>query len=248
MPLHPVGPSSYGSLRGTTQYVTDAATAAQVNALIEESKTEPAFGDAVLSVNEGNRSRPRQRQLRTAYEAYRAGRGPWAALAAILYTSTHDESRGNGIDFGVTYPDGSNRALTAAQHSWLVNRGRLRGLIWTGREFETPESWHFNGDGSRAVIAPTAAPAAHIVKELERIMANGDSYTVYNRAGSGINFVAGNGHYLAIGSTLTQETGLDGQRVIDVLRADGATYRVVDPADYDALNVLNARIAGVSAA
>ena len=149
-----VGPSSYGAQDGVTQYVTDSVVAAQVNSLIYESQDVFA-GGAILSVNEGVRSRERQALLRRRYEDYRAG-GPWAALAAALYTSTHDESRGSALDFGVTNSDGTNRALTMSEHSWLVIRGAQRGIRWTGGDpsfMSPPESWHFNG-GFPATIPP----------------------------------------------------------------------------------------------
>jgi hypothetical protein len=155
MALYPVGPSSYGELAGLTQYVTNAEVAEQVNTLIEESRAVFANG-AFLSVNEGNRSRLRQAYLRRKWEAYRAG-GPWAALAAALYFSTHDQSRGNALDFGVTNADGSNRSLTMSEHAWLVARGRERGIVWTGGDptFMSPsELWHFNGYPERATIPP----------------------------------------------------------------------------------------------
>jgi len=155
MALYPVGPSSYGELAGLTQHVTNAEVAEQVNTLIEESRAVFANG-AFLSVNEGNRSRLRQAYLRRKWRAYRAG-GPWAALAAALFFSTHDESRGNALDFGVTNADGSNRSLTMSEHAWLVARGRERGIVWTGGDpsFMSPsELWHFNGYPERATIPP----------------------------------------------------------------------------------------------
>lgn len=150
-----VGKSSFGALRGVTQYVTSADVAAQVLSLIEESRA--AFsGGGVLSVNEGVRSKADQAQKLAEYLAYRRG-GPWAPLAASpLYTSNHDESRGNALDFGVTMPDGSNRALYMSEHTWLVGRGKLRGIEWTGRTFGTPESWHFNG-GYPAALPPLSS-------------------------------------------------------------------------------------------
>lgn len=158
MGLFAVGVSSFGQLRGRTQFVTDATVAAQVRSLISES-VDAFAGGAVLSVNEAVRSRLDQKEKRQAWDAYQRG-GPWAPLAAILYTSTHDESRGSAIDFGVTMPDGSNRAMTMSEHSWLVARGRQRGIRWTGREFRpTPESWHFNG-GYDAELPPLTTVAS----------------------------------------------------------------------------------------
>lgn len=146
MTLHPVGPSSYGSLRGVVQYVTDETVAAQVNSLIAESAGVFADG-GILSVNEGLRSRRDQEIKRAAWEAFVDG-GPWAPLAAVPYTSSHDQAQGAGLDFGITLPDGRNRALEddEAAHAWVVARGRLRGIRHTGRDFRpTPESWHFTG-------------------------------------------------------------------------------------------------------
>lgn len=149
--LYAVGKSSYGELAGLIQYVLSAVAAAHVNALIAKSRGVFANG-AVLSVNEAIRSRARQRYLRSKWEAYKRG-GPWAALAAVLYLSTHDETRGNAIDFGVTMPDGKNRALTQSEHAWLVREGRAHGVIWTGGDptFMRPaELWHFNVYPERA--------------------------------------------------------------------------------------------------
>lgn len=155
MALYPVGVSSFGAHRGRTQHVTDATVAAQVRSLIHESRGVFAAG-AVLSVNEAVRSREDQRTLRAAWDRYQRG-GPWAPLAAILYTSTHDESRGSALDFGVTNADGSNRAMTMSEQSWVVQRGAPRGIRWTGRDFRpTPESWHFNG-GYPATLPPLPA-------------------------------------------------------------------------------------------
>lgn len=249
MALFAVGRSSYGELAGVEQFVTSKAVADQVNSLIAES--QGVFSDgAVLSVNEGNRSRPRQRSKRAAYEAFKAGRGPWAPLAAVLYTSTHDESRGNGLDFGVTTRDGRNRALTVGEHAWLVARGRLRGVIWTGVDFG--ESWHFNGYDNRAVLAPSSTGRVVItenIKILEAIVANADSYTTYTNADEpGRHFVAGAGSYMAIGSALTAETGLDGADVIRALEADGVKGKSFPVGTYNALNVIYANVAGKRAA
>lgn len=165
-----VGKSSYGALRGITQYVLTLAVALQVRSLIEESRAVFA-GGAVLSVNEGIRSRPRQTMLRRAWEAYLRG-GPWAALAALEFTSTHDWTRGSAIDFGVTTADGQNRRLTMSEHAWVVSRGRQRGIIWTGGDpsFMRPaELWHFNVYPERATVPPNDFTPAQppIPKELD---------------------------------------------------------------------------------
>ncbi|MBF4578968.1 hypothetical protein [Frigoribacterium sp. VKM Ac-2530] len=159
MALYPVGVSSYGEHHGRTQYVTSATTAAQVRSLIAESAGVFA-GGAVLSVNEGVRSRDDQAAKLAAWQRYQRG-GPWAPLAASpLFTSTHDESRGSALDFGVTMADGRNRAMTMSEQSWVVKRGQQRGIRWTGADFRpTPESWHFNG-GYDAEVPPLAGPAS----------------------------------------------------------------------------------------
>lgn len=249
MSLFSVGRSSYGELASVEQFVTSKAVADQVNSLISESRGIFADG-AALSVNEGNRSKARQRYMRAKYEAYRDGKGPWAALAAVLYTSTHDESRGNGIDFGVTMRDGRNRALTPTEHAWLVNRGRLRGVVWTGVDFG--ESWHFNGYDGRAVLSPSSTGQVVItdnIKKLEAIVANADSFTTYTNSDEpGRHFVAGAGKYMAIGSALTAETGLDGADVIRALEADGVKGKSFPVGTYNALNVIYATVAGERAA
>lgn len=174
MKLYPVRKSSYGVLAGTTQYVTSAAAAAHVNSLIDESRGV-LTGGACLSVNEGVRSRARQKDLRDDWEDYRYRGGAWAALAAVLYTSSHDESKGDAVDFGVTNADGTNRALTMSEHAWVVSRGRKRGLVWTGKDFRpTPESWHFNWYPGIATLAPidfTPEPIPALFQEEDMVIA-----------------------------------------------------------------------------
>jgi hypothetical protein len=164
MALYSVGRSSFGELRGVEQFVTDRNVAAQVNSLIAESRDVFA-GGAVLSVNEAVRSRRSQEVKRAAWNAYQRG-GPWAPLAAVLYTSTHDESKGSALDFGVTNANGSNRALTMSEHSWLVTRGAQRGIRWTGKDFRpTPESWHFNGGYPATITASSGATPFPVSEE-----------------------------------------------------------------------------------
>jgi hypothetical protein len=151
-----VGRSSYGDLRGVEQFVSTANIAAQVASLALEFDTQfPGArerGDR-LTVNEGIRSRPRQKMLRDAWEHYQRAGYPWAALAAALYFSTHDESRGSALDFGITQADGTNRAMTRAEAEWVHVHGAARGVRWTGQFFNPQEQWHHNG-GYPATLPP----------------------------------------------------------------------------------------------
>ncbi len=143
-----VGKSSYPDLRGQTQYVATAEIAAQVASLCYEFDTQVAKGGDRLTVNEGIRSRERQNYL--YYTVYLQQHG---ALAAYPYTSTHDHTRGSALDFGITRPDGSNRALTSAEFDWLHRQAPRRGIRWTGASFIRVEPWHHNG-GYAAELPP----------------------------------------------------------------------------------------------
>lgn len=145
--MYSVGKSSYPDLKGVTQYVATAEIAAQVASLCYEFDTQVANGNDRLTVNEGIRSRARQDYL---YGLYLSGRG---ALAAYPYTSTHDHTRGSALDFGITMPNGQNRALTTAEFAWLHARAPLRGIRWTGANFSRVEPWHHNG-GYPATLPP----------------------------------------------------------------------------------------------
>lgn len=134
-----VGKSQFGDLRGVEQHM-EIRAAGQVLALIAFIATLP--GCRRLTVNEGRRTRARQRILRAAWEAFRRG-GPWAALAAVLYTSRHDEvNHGNAADLGG--PDGE--ALNAAERAAIAKWGPSFGVHFTGLGFDPPEPWHVEGD------------------------------------------------------------------------------------------------------
>jgi hypothetical protein len=131
-----VGKSSYGDLRGVEQYVMSARIALQVLSVIVDfnawQKQRGAIG--ALSVNEGMRSRVRQTYLWVH-------RFILAIVVAMPFTSRHDEVlRGNAIDFGITMPDGSNRALTTEEFAKLHALVEARGGTWTGTNFGEP--WH----------------------------------------------------------------------------------------------------------
>lgn len=156
MALYAVGKSSYPDIKGQMQFVASAAIAAQVASLCYEFDTIVAKNGDRLTVNEGIRSRDRQVLL---YRNW-INKVPGATLAAFAswgpparFTSTHDESRGSALDFGITRADGSNRALTSAEFAWLHGRAPERGIRWTGAGFARVEPWHHNG-GYPAAVAP----------------------------------------------------------------------------------------------
>lgn len=131
-----VGPSSYGDLRRVRQFVASARMALQVLSVIVDfnnwQKARGATGK--LSVNEGMRSRARQTYLWI-------NRFILGVIVAMPFTSRHDEVlRGNAVDFGITMPDGSNRALTATEFAKLHALVEARGGTWTGGNFGEP--WH----------------------------------------------------------------------------------------------------------
>ena len=203
---YPVGVSSFDdgsatSPLGKMQYVGTAAAATQVRSLIVEFAATPfaADGDR-LSVNEAIRERPRQKQLRDAWDAYvaRGKRPPVASLAAVVYTSTHDPSRANALDFGITMANGKNRAMTTAEAQWVHDNGPRRGIRWTGRDFRPQESWHHNA-GYPATVAPI--PDAPVIdttttpKELDM-----SAVSVLAATPSNVWYAGSPGHFDAIPS------------------------------------------------
>lgn len=136
-----VGLSRYrGDVFGAEQFMEQAA-ARQVLSLIAFIATLP--GCRRLTVNEGRRTRVRQRTLRQRYESYLRG-GPYAPLAAVLFTSRHDEvNHGNAADLGG--PDG--QVLNAAEVAAIRKYGPDFGVSFTGLSFVPPEPWHVEADG-----------------------------------------------------------------------------------------------------
>lgn len=139
----------------------------------------------------------------------------------------------------------------------VISAGTVVGLLGSTGTSTDPHlhlMMHLNGapidPTSRVDQAPlpTNTPTPTTPEEAEHLMANGESYTIYKRAGTGRYFAACAGRYVPIGSTLTAQTGLDGQRVIDLLMADGAKFRELSAADYDSLNILYAVVAEKAAA
>jgi hypothetical protein len=134
-----VGKSRFGDLRGVEQFM-EIRAAGQVLSLIAFIATLP--GCRRLTINEGRRTRPRQSLLRRAYEAHLRG-GPWAPLAAVEFTSRHDEIKhGNAADLGG--PNGE--ALNAAERAAISKYGPAFGVHFVGLTFDPPEPWHVEGD------------------------------------------------------------------------------------------------------
>lgn len=133
---YPTTRSSYGDLRGIVQYVASERMALQVlSTIIDFNAYLRSKGrSGSLSVNEGMRSRTRQTWLWLH-------RFILGVVVAPPFTSRHDEVlRGNAIDFGVTMPDGSNRALSPDEFERLHEIVQGRGGTWTGVNFGEP--WH----------------------------------------------------------------------------------------------------------
>jgi len=102
-----------------------------------------------LPLNEGVRSFADQVRKRQAYEAYRAGRGPWAPLAAIPGTSNHDEKRPGAADHGG--PGG--RARTSTEKTVV---DRLAPEYGWRPDTVPGEPWHLDYVGNpRRVSAET---------------------------------------------------------------------------------------------
>lgn len=184
--------SSYGDLRGVEQFVMSARIALQVLSVIVDfnawQKGRGAVG--LLSVNEGMRSRARQTYLWV-------NRFILGIVVASPFTSLHDEVRhGNAIDFGITMPDGSNRALTAVEFTKLHALVEARGGTWTGVNFGEP--WHHEMATRPERLAPYPDAAARAAastlpssdrddadEQLRRLlMAFKDTLTIHQRIGT----------------------------------------------------------------
>ena len=183
---------------------------------------------------------------------------PVRAVAAGTVTSV-EVVAGYGTQVTVAHADkyvtlyghmqaGSVRVLK----NQLIPAGTVVGLLGSTGTSTAPHLhllMHLDGrsiDPAPLVHNATLAsntPVPITPEEVEHLMANGESYTIYKRAGSGRYFIACAGRYVAIGSTFSAQTGLDGQRIIDLLMADGAKFREVSAVDYDGLNVLYASVA-----
>lgn len=169
MPIN-VGVSELpGRTHGKMQVMSNVQAGLNLRAAIFELERD--YGE-VATVNEADRPRPVQLQLRADYLRFLAG-GPWAPLAAYCtagpppyFTSTHDpDNVGDGADLGG--PGGA--VLSVRAHNLLDGDhpdgvlGRKYGLYNTGKHFSTPEWWHFNIFPSRAqrraTLADSTAPA-----------------------------------------------------------------------------------------
>jgi len=245
-----VGKSSYGDLRGVEQFVMSARIALQVLSVIvdfnEWQKARGATGS--LSVNEGMRSRARQSYLWAA-------RFILAIVVAPPFTSRHDEVRhGNAIDFGITMPDGTNRALTTAEFAKLHELVEARGGTWTGVNFGEP--WHHEMATRTERVAPYPDAAARAAgttpttqqqqtETLRRIlMAAADTLTYFQRKDTkgkpeNTYFIAGPGLFVDIvrddGSAtwLVNKTGLSSSAIRTVLNREGVKAVVLEARDFD---------------
>lgn len=142
-------------------------------------------------INEGVRSRADQAAKLAAYQAYRAGRGPWAPLAASpLYTSNHDESRQGAADIGG--PGG--RALSAGEYSviarigpaWGWEMGHVKNEPWHNTYVGVPRGgkvapagWTINA----APVTKTISPAVVTLIEGANSMAAPDLFHIVTTDG-----------------------------------------------------------------
>lgn len=144
-----VGKSSYGDLGGVEQYVSTARIALQVLSVIADFNAWMVSKGRTgrLSVNEAERSRPRQSYLW-------ANRFVLGVVVAPPFTSRHDEVlHGNALDFGITEADGSNRALNSTdEFPKLHELVEKRGGTWTGVNFGEP--WHHEMATRTEQLAP----------------------------------------------------------------------------------------------
>lgn len=145
---------------------------------------------------------------------------------------------GNGVLAGTDVQGANTGFITIDARSKQIQRPYLG---WCG---------DFGGrpiDFGVTVIAASSGPIILNPEKKELAMANGDGYTIYAQENTQRRFAAGYGKYLAVGSQLTAETGLDGQRILNLLEADGAKVKWLGQADYDAYNVFYANAAGETA-
>lgn len=158
MAIVSVGESRFGELRGVEQFL-EADAARQLNLCLDFVGSLPGLYRP--TVNEGNRSRARQDIVWFRY----LNGGP---LAAVRYTSTHDEfNAGNAADLGG--PNGE--VLTAAVLDALRTYGPAYGVFPTGMNFSRPELWHFNVYSGRAIITSAATTLVPIEPKEEADMA-----------------------------------------------------------------------------
>lgn len=194
MSRYSIGPSSYGDLKGVTQYVNTQRIADQFNSMARDFDNKVAKNGERLSANEGMRSRYRQQYLWN-------NRVALGVVVAPPFSSRHDEvTHGNAIDVGVTMANGQNRALTPDEFAWMHSEAEKRGFTWTGRNFGEP--WHIEGatrgeqklpypnpriantpipvqaDTSPVVVAPVVIPDVPKEDDMYRIKSDSGNYYV----------------------------------------------------------------------
>jgi len=155
-----VGTSEYSSLRGKTQWA-EMRAGLQLLALL--AFIAPMLPGYRVTVNEARRSRADQLSFWNAYRTFvRYGR-PWAAVAAVPYTSKHD----SGLAFDLGGPGGS--VISDAAHAFLVKYGPRFGIHWIGKNFG--EKWHFEYvPGTASVLASNISPTPINIPKEEKDM------------------------------------------------------------------------------
>lgn len=157
-----VGTSEYQNLRGRTQWA-EMRAGLQLLALL--AFIAPMLGGYRITINEARRSRPDQLKFWNAYQVFRRYGRPWAAVAAVPYTSKHD----SGLAFDLAGPGGS--VISDAAHALLVKYGPRFGIHWIGRNFG--EKWHFEYvPGTASVLASNISPVPIKTPQEERDMAD----------------------------------------------------------------------------
>lgn len=130
-----------------------------------------------LLVSSGTRTRAEQTKLRNAYLAYKAGRGPWAPLAAAPGYSNHEESgprgpraldlRDSGRDAGVT-------TIGTERSNWLAREAKKFGFHNAGHFFNPKEGWHYEYTGAIGNYSTPAQTPTTSVGEIHEMSLEDD--------------------------------------------------------------------------
>jgi LAS superfamily LD-carboxypeptidase LdcB len=128
--------------QGTTSFYLEPAAAAA----FARMEADAHAAGIQLPISTAYRSRTWQQRLYDAYQAYLAGKGPWAPQAARPGTSLHE--KGKAIDFNGVDPAKSN--YNPARRAWLLTHGPQYGWINVGMTFKNKEPWHFEFKAPKA--------------------------------------------------------------------------------------------------
>jgi D-alanyl-D-alanine carboxypeptidase len=101
----------------------DAAKAAGISLPISTAWRDPAW----------------QQRLYDAWQAFKSGSGPTAAMAAKPGTSLHE--KGIALDLSGINPAASN--YNAPRRAWLLANAATYNWYNTGAHFRNPEPWHW---------------------------------------------------------------------------------------------------------